>query len=146
MAFDIWKTDYFLNHLWYICKIKVCDLFATYYFKTMKLLSYSWKAIVYYNFWKLILHLITLQIYCLIELIRILVTYWVVSSSIFPLQFQIVKNSKFWEFWCCVVSKKRSLVILGLDGFLIVLYLLANWHYVHEVWILFLLNYWRSIS
>ena len=26
-------------------------------------------------------------------------------------------------------------MILGLDGLLIVLYLLANWHYVHEVWI-----------
>ena len=44
---------------------------------------------------------------------------------------------------CC--EQGRSLVILGLDGLLIVLYLLANWHYVHEVWILFLLNYWRSI-
>ena len=79
-SIDIWKTDYFLNHLWYICQIKVCDLFATYYFKTMKLLSYFWKLIVYYNFWRLILHLITLQIYCLIELIRTLVTYWVVNS------------------------------------------------------------------
>ena len=36
-------------------------------------------------------------------------------------------------------------MILGLDGLLIVLYLLTNWHYVHEVWILDLLNYWRSI-
>ena len=36
-------------------------------------------------------------------------------------------------------------MILGLDGCLIVLYLLANWHYVHEDWILFLLNYWRFI-
>ena len=36
-------------------------------------------------------------------------------------------------------------MILGLDDLVIVLYLLANWHYVHEVWILFLLNYWRSI-
>ena len=27
----------------YICKVKVHDLFATYCFKTMKLLSYSWK-------------------------------------------------------------------------------------------------------
>ena len=44
---------------------------------------------------------------------------------------------------CC--EQERSLVILGLDGLLIVLYLLANWHYVHEVWILFLLNYWKSI-
>ena len=44
---------------------------------------------------------------------------------------------------CC--KQERSLVILGLDGLLIVLYLLANWHYVHEVWILFLLNYWKSI-
>ena len=34
---------------------------------------------------------------------------------------------------------------LGLDDLLIVLYLLANWHYIHEVWILFLLYYWRSI-
>ena len=108
-------------------------------------LSYSWKLIVYYNFWKLILHLITLQIYCLIELIRILVTYWVVNSPPFPSSFQIVQNTKFWEFWRCVVSKKRSLVILELDGLLIVLYLLAIWHYGHEVWILFLLNYWRSI-
>ena len=107
--------------------------------------SYSWKPIVYYNFWKLILHLITLQIYCLIELIKILVTYWVVSSPLFPFQFQIVKNTKFWEIWRCVVSRKRSLVILGLDGLLIVLYSLANWHYVNEVWILFLLNFWRSI-
>ena len=107
------------------------------------LFSYLWKPIVYYNFWRLIFHLITLQIYCLIELIRTFVTYWVINSlPFFPLQFQIVKNS---EFWCCVVSRKRSLVILGLDGFLIVLYLSANWHYVHEVWILFLLNYWRSI-
>ena len=88
----------------------------------------------------------TLQIYCLIKLIRILVTYWVVSSPLFfPFQFQIVKNTKFWEFWCCVVSGKRSLVILRLDGLLIVLYLLTNWHYVQEVWILLLLNYWRSI-
>ena len=23
--------------------------------------------------------------------------------------------------------------------------LLANWHYVHEVWILFQLSYWKSI-
>ena len=107
--------------------------------------SYSWKPIVYYNFWKLILHLITLQIYCLIKLIRILVTYWVVSSPLFPLQFQIVKNTKFWEIWRCVVSRKRNWVILGLDGLLIVLYFLANWHYVNEVWILFLLNFWRSI-
>ena len=107
--------------------------------------SYSSKPIVYYNFWKLILHLITLQIYCLIKLIRILVTYWVVSSPLFPLQFQIVKNTKFWEIWVCVVSRKRNLVILELDGLLIVLYLLANWHYVNEVWILFLLNFWRSI-
>ena len=107
--------------------------------------SYSSKPIVYYNFWKLILHLITLQIYCLIKLIRILVTYWVVSSPLFPLQFQIVKNTKFWEIWRCVVSRKRNLVILGLDGLLIVLYLLANWHYVNKVWILFLLNFWRSI-
>ena len=107
--------------------------------------SYSWKPIVYYNFWKLILHLITLQIFCLIKLIRILVTYWVVSSPLFPLQFQIVKNTKFWEIWVCVVSRKRNLVILELDGLLIVLYLLANWHYVNEVWILFLLNFWRSI-
>ena len=36
-------------------------------------------------------------------------------------------------------------MILGLNGLRIVLYLLANWHYVHKVWILFLLNYWRSI-
>ena len=36
-------------------------------------------------------------------------------------------------------------MILELDGLLIVLYSLAKWHYVHEVWILFLLNYWRSI-
>ena len=107
--------------------------------------SYFWKPIVYYNFWRLILHLIILQIYCLIEHVRILVTYWVVSSPLFPLQFHISKNSKLWEFWCCVVSWKRSLVILGLDGLLIVLYLLANWHYVHEVWILFLLNCWRFI-
>ena len=107
--------------------------------------SYFWKLIVYYNFWRLILHLITLQIYCLIEHVRILVTYWVISSPLFPLQFQISKNSKFWEFWCWVVSRKRSLVILGLDGLLMVLYLLANWHYVHEVWILFLLNYWTFI-
>ena len=107
--------------------------------------NYSWKPIVYYNFWKLILHLITLQIFCLIKLIRILVTYWVVSSPLFPLQFQIVKNTKFWEIWRCVVSRKRNLVILELDGLLIVLYLLANWHYVNEVWILFLLNFWRSI-
>ena len=106
---------------------------------------YFWKPIAYYNFWRLILHLVTLQIYCLIELIRILVTYWVVNSPLFPLKFQIVKNNKFWEFWCCVVSRQRRLVILGLDGLLIVLYLFSNWHYVHEVWILFLLNYWRSI-
>ena len=26
-------------------------------------------------------------------------------------------------------------MILGLDGLLIVLYLLANWHYVRKVWI-----------
>ena len=141
------KTDYFLNHIWYICKIKVCDLCVTYYFKTMNLLQLFWKYIVYYNFWKLILHHITLQIYCLIELIRIF--GYLLScqlTPLFSLQFKIVKNSKFWEFWCCVVSRKRSLVILGLDGLHIVLYLLANWHYVHEVWILFLLNYWRFIS
>ena len=94
-SFDIWKTDYFLNHLWYICQIKVCDLFSTYYFKTMKLLSYFWKPIVYYNFWRFILHLITLQIYYLIEFINTLVTYWVVNSLLFPLQFQIMKNNKF---------------------------------------------------
>ena len=45
---------------------------------------------------------------------------------------------------CCKQEKKLS--DLGLDGLLIVLYLLANWHYVHKVWIFFLLNYWRSIS
>ena len=44
---------------------------------------------------------------------------------------------------CC--EQERSLVILGLDGLLTVLYLLANWHYVHKVWIFFLLNYWRFI-
>jgi len=43
------------------------------------------------------------------------------------------------------VSRERSLVILELDDFVMVLYLLANLHYVHEVWILLLLNYWRSI-
>ena len=43
------------------------------------------------------------------------------------------------------MSGKKSLMILGLDDLLIVLYLLANWHYVNEVWILFLLNYWRTI-
>ena len=43
------------------------------------------------------------------------------------------------------MSGKKSLVILELDDLLIVLYLLANWQYVNEVWILFLLNYWRSI-
>ena len=107
--------------------------------------SYFWKPIAYYNFWRLILHLITSQIYCLIELIRILVTYWIVNSPLFPFQFQIMKNNKFCEFWCCVVSEKRSLVILGLDGLLIVLYLSASWHYVHKIWILFLLNCWRSI-
>ena len=107
-SFDIWKIDYFLNHLWYICQIKVCDLFAIYYFKIMKLLSYFWKPMVYYNFWRVILHLITLWIYCLIELIRTLVTYWVVNSLPFPLQFQIVKNSKFWEFWYCAVSRKEA--------------------------------------
>ena len=95
IAFDIWKTDYFLNHLWYICKIKVWDLCTTYYFMTMKLLQLFWNCIVYYNFWRLILHLVILQIYCLIELIRILVIYWVVNSPIFPLQFQIMKNNKF---------------------------------------------------
>ena len=36
-------------------------------------------------------------------------------------------------------------MILGLNGLLIVLYLLADWHYVRKVWILFLLNYWRTI-
>ena len=46
---------------------------------------------------------------------------------------------------CCEQEKKLS-DFLGLDGLLIVLYLLANWHYVYEVWILFLLNYRRSIS
>ena len=102
---------------------------------------FFWKHI-----WRFILHLITLQIYCWIELIRIF--GYLLScqlTSLFPLQFQIVKNSKFWEFWCAVVSRKRSLVILGLDCLLIVLFLLANWHYVYEVWILFLLNYWSSI-
>ena len=59
-SFDIWKTDYFLNHLWYIWKIKVCDLFATYYFRLWNFFSYFWKPIAYYNFWRLILHLITL--------------------------------------------------------------------------------------
>ena len=28
-------------------------------------------------------------------------------------------------------------MILGLNGLRIVLYLLANWHFVHKVWILF---------
>ena len=36
-------------------------------------------------------------------------------------------------------------MILGLDGLVIFLYLLANWDCVHEVWILFLSNYLRSI-
>ena len=36
-------------------------------------------------------------------------------------------------------------MILELDGLLIVLYLLAIWCYVHEICIVFLLNYWRSI-
>ena len=71
--------------------------------------SYFWKPMVYYNFWKLILHIITLQIYCLIELIRTLVTYWVVNSLPFYLQFQIVKKSKFLEFDVLLwVGKKLS--------------------------------------
>ena len=56
-----------------------------------------------------------------------------------------MKNNNFESFDDCVVSGKRSLVILELDGLLIVLYLLANWHYVRKVWIFLLLNYWRSI-
>ena len=90
----------------------------------MNLLQLFWKYIVYYNFWRLILHHITLQIYCLIELIRIFGYLLICQlTPLFPLQFQIVKNSKCWEFWCCVASRKRSLVILGLDGFLIVLFI-----------------------
>ena len=100
---------------------------------------------VYYNFWKHILHLILYSSITWQSLLGLRLPIEVSTHPLFPLQFQIVKNTKFWEFWCCVVSRKRSLMILGLDGFLIVLYLLANWHYVHEVWILFLLNYWRSI-
>ena len=107
--------------------------------------SYFWKPIVYYNCWKLILHLITLPIYCWIKLIRILVTYWVVNSPLFSLQFQIMKNDKFWEVWCCVVSGKRSLVILGIgwsfNSFIFIGQLaLCTWGLD-----LFLLNYWRSI-
>ena len=136
----------FLNHLWYIfVRLKYVIYLQLIILRLWNFFSYSWKPIVYYNFWKLILHLITLHIYCLIELIRILVTYWVVNSLLFPLQFQNVKNTKFWEFWCYVVSRKRSLGILGLDDLLIVLYLLANWHYVHEDWILFLLNCWHYV-
>ena len=140
-----WKTDYFLNHLWYICKIKVCDLCATYYFKTMKLLQLFWKYKIYYNFWKHILHLILYRSIVWYNLLRLRLLIELSTHPLFPLQFQIVKNSKFWEFWYCVVSRKRSLVILGLDSLLIVLYLLVNWHYIHKVWILFLLNYWRPI-
>ena len=99
ITFDIWKNDYFLNHLWYIfVRLKYMIYLQLIILRLWNFFSYSWKPIVYYNFWKLILHLITLQIYCLIELIRILVTYWVVSSPTFPLQFQIVKNTKFWDF------------------------------------------------
>ena len=99
ITFVIWKNDYFLNHLWYIfVRLKYVIYLQLIILRLWNFFSYFWKLIVYYNFWKLILHLITLQIYCLIELIRILVTYWVVSSPTFPLQFQIVKNTKFWEF------------------------------------------------
>ena len=109
-------------------------------------INYFWKPIAYYDFWRLILHLITLQIYCLIERIRILVTYWVVSlPPFFPSNFRLWRITSFGSFDDCVVSGKRSLVILGLDGLLIVLYLLANWHYVRKVWIFLLLNCWRSI-
>ena len=66
-----------------MCKIKVCDLCATYYFKIIKLLQLFWKHIVYYNFWKHILHPYTLEIYCLIEFIRTWVAYWVVNSPPF---------------------------------------------------------------
>ena len=72
--------------------------------------SYFLKPIVYYNFWKLILHFITLQIYCLIELIRILVTYWVVSSPpFFPSNFRLWRITS-WEFWwlCCEWEKQLS--------------------------------------
>ena len=111
----------------------------------MKLLQLFWKHIVYYNFWKHILHLILYRSIAWKNLLGIRLLIELLTHPFFPLQFQIMKNTKFWEFWCCVVSGKKSLVILGLDDLLIVLYLLANWHYVNEVWILFLLNYWRSI-
>ena len=108
--------------------------------------SYFWKPIAYYNFWKLILHLLTLQIYCLVELIRILVTYWVVSSpSFFPSNFILWRITSFGSFDVVLWARKK------LSGFGIgwssnsFIYLFANWHFVHEVWILFLLNYWRSI-
>ena len=114
--------------------------------KLWNFISYFWKPTVDYNFWRLILHLITLHIYYLIKLIRILVTYWVVSSPpLFPSNFRLWRIISFGSFDDCVVSRKRSSVILGLDGLLIVLYSLANWHYVCKVWILFLLNYWRFI-
>ena len=111
----------------------------------MKLLQLFWKHIVYYNFWKHILYLILYRSIAWLNILGLWLLIELSTHPLFPLQFQIVKNTKFWEFWRCVMSRKRSLVILGLDGLLIVVYLLANWHYVHEVWILFLLNYWRSI-
>ena len=111
----------------------------------LKLLQLFWKHIVYYNFWKHILYLILYRSIAWLNFLGLWSLIELSTHPLFPLQFQIMKNTKFWEFWRCVMSRKRSLVILGLDGLLIVVYLLANWHYVHEVWILFLLNYWRSI-
>ena len=72
--------------------------------------SYFWKPIVYYNFWKLTLHLITLQIYCLIELIRILVTYWVVNSPPFSHPISDCEEEQILEvlMLCCEQEKKLS--------------------------------------
>ena len=57
-----------------------------------------------------------LEICCLIELIRILVTYWVVSSPFFsPSNFRLWRiYSESWEFWWCVVSRKKKLSDFGI--------------------------------
>ena len=45
---------------------------------------------------------------------------------------------------CCEQEKMLSDLGIGWSSNSFI-FLLDNWHYVHEVWILFLLKYWRSI-
>ena len=45
---------------------------------------------------------------------------------------------------CCEHEEKLSDFGIGWSSNSFIF--IGNWHYVHEIWILFLLNYWRSIS